>query len=82
MPTPVYMVRIMCENCGNIVRCAPVDAATFERIVEETDPALPQFAPDERVLLEEGDLTEQEEVRPVEVLHRYVAMCDRCAQTD
>lgn len=80
MLSPAYEVQFICDTCGRLVQRHPVSAAAFDRLVEEADPVLAVSGPDERIVLDEGDLIEEEEERPVEVLIRHIAVCGRCAE--
>lgn len=72
MPTPVYEIRVRCDNCGCLVSRQEVEEATFTRLAVETTPAIP-------TLVDEDDIVEEEQVRPVEVLYQHIARCRSCA---
>ncbi len=68
VPTPIYHKRVVCDNCGRVVSEERVDAATFDRLVQQQDP-------------DDEDLLTEEYERPVQVLVTRVSSCRRCADT-
>jgi len=80
MLSAAYEVHLVCDECGRLVSRRSVDAATFERLVEESNPILPVLGPDEREVVDEGDLLSEEGERPVEVLIQHVSGCGYCTE--
>ena len=81
MPATNYETQIICDNCGRVVTRTRTDPASFERNVEQDDPALPQVAPDGSAMLDEGDLVSGDDTGQMEVLVEHVSVCGRCAPT-
>ncbi len=73
-----YETRLVCDNCGAVVSRESVDAATFERLTEDADPAFVSMDREATQVLDAGDLVEEEADGEVEVLIQHVSVCHEC----
>ncbi len=72
-----YEMRVVCDNCGRLVKRQTMDAAQFAAQVNKAN--LPAMgAEDDRAT---GDLVAEEGDRPIEVFIHHVSVCGRCQES-
>jgi hypothetical protein len=65
MSTPIYERRVVCDNCGRNVSQQRIDAATFDRLVRDSEP-------------DEDDLFQDDQEKPIQVMVTRVPVCSHC----
>lgn len=78
MSLTAYEVHTLCDNCGQVTTRERVDEVTFFTLVQQAEPMIGEQEDEDRPLADEGDLTSEEQDRPVEVFVQHVPVCGHC----